>query len=106
MGGGCFSAGAPGRLSRVQVSSLLAGASVEAPAVEVIPMLEYAELFKANGSWSVRFTSARARAEVIKLFGTAEIPTPFTAEASYDEVRAALNAIPANSRTCFVEAGR
>ena len=69
-------------------------------------MLEYAELFVAGGVWHVRFTSAAAKAEALRLFRTAEIPTPFTSAVSYSEVRETLAAIPANSRTCFVEAGR
>lgn len=69
-------------------------------------MVEYAELYKVNGVWMCRYTSAQAKARMITIMGTAEIPTAFTAAASYEEVRTALNAIPANRHTCFMEAGR
>lgn len=64
----------------------------------------YAELFKSNGSWIVRYTSQPEKQRVIELMGTNEIPTPFTTKLSYEEVAAKLRAIPANRMVAFVEA--
>ena len=67
---------------------------------------DYAEVFKAKGNWNIRFTSEPMRSEVIDLFGTDTLPTPYTEALDYTEVFNRLRSVPANANVCFVEAVR
>jgi len=61
-------------------------------------------LSEATGIWHVCFTSARAKAEAQRLFGTDTIPTPYAVPMTQDEVIAALHRLPANRNTTFYPA--
>lgn len=66
--------------------------------------IEYAEVFLArNGSWCVRYTSEPSKSQITRLFGTNELPTPFTSLRSFDDVVSHLRMMPSNASTCFVE---
>ena len=64
----------------------------------------YAELFRGGDAWYVRYTSEPLRSSIRQLFGTVEIPLPFTPAATFETVFHALRQIPANADTAFVEA--
>ena len=68
--------------------------------------IEYVEVYPANGVWMCRYTSEPMKSYVQELMGTSEIPSAFTTKTPLPEVLKALRAIPSNSRTAFVEAGR
>ena len=57
-----------------------------------------------GGLWWCRYATGPERAEVLDLFGTDMLPTPYPETMPYDEVITALRAIAGNERVCFVEA--
>ena len=66
----------------------------------------YVEVFPANGLWNVRYCSPAAKRDIIALFGTHELPTPFSSSEPFTTVAASLRAIKGNASIAFVEAGR
>jgi len=64
---------------------------------------DYVEVFQCKGIWNVRYTSEPLKGEVIRLFGTNVLQTPYDAGMTFAEVHARLSVIPANRYTAFVE---
>ena len=62
---------------------------------------EAAEIFKANGTWMVRWLSGDGKRQVLKLFGTDTLPTAFTCGAPAEEVLDRLRKVPSNQRVHF-----
>lgn len=74
--------------------------------IEKAKRIDYAEVFPANGSWMIRFTSEPMKSKMARLFNSAEIPTAYRSTMPFSEVFKNLRAIHANRNTCFVEACR
>jgi len=67
--------------------------------------IQYAEVFMSKTGWNLRYTSEPMKSEITGMFGTNELPLPYTREMPQSEVMAALRGtkqplVP----MCYVEA--
>lgn len=62
------------------------------------------EVFKARGTWNVRYVNGAKREQVMRAFGTDTLPTPFCDPMGFAEVVGMLRRMPSNADVTFVEA--